>query len=164
MVSSCIVLKRKVSMNFIFLSAACSLMQFTIQCLCCDCLKVFIKLAGAGAIRNALAFFQVLNMEDNSRVNKSRNIWFKDMNSFLYIVVFCQCNISWETEEAKKEPLRWLKYGEIDVIVTFECVNAILSFLLYYYMRNFCNLIGLEQRYFSLIWNTYMWKLQTFCV
>ena len=34
--------------------------------------------------------------------------------------------------------------------------------LLYYYMRNFCNLIGLEQRYFSLIWNTYMWKLQTF--
>ena len=34
--------------------------------------------------------------------------------------------------------------------------------LLYYYMRNFCNLIGLEQWYFSLIWNTYMWKLQTF--
>jgi len=29
---------------------------------------------------------------------------------------------------------------------------------LYYYMRNFCNLIGLEQRYFSLIWNTYMWN------
>ena len=35
--------------------------------------------------------------------------------------------------------------------------------VLYYYMRNFCNLIGLEQWYFSLIWNTYMWKLQTFC-
>jgi len=34
---------------------------------------------------------------------------------------------------------------------------------LYYYMRNFWNLIGLEQWYFSLIWNTYMWKLQTFC-
>ena len=34
---------------------------------------------------------------------------------------------------------------------------------LYFYMRNFCNLIGLEQWYFSLIWNTYMWKLQTFC-
>ena len=33
---------------------------------------------------------------------------------------------------------------------------------LYYYMRNFCNLIGLEQWYFILIWNTYMWKLQTF--
>ena len=32
--------------------------------------------------------------------------------------------------------------------------------VLYYYMRNFCNLIGLEQWYFSLIWNTYMWKLQ----
>ena len=34
---------------------------------------------------------------------------------------------------------------------------------LYYYMNNHCNLIGLEQWYFSLIWNTYMWKLQTFC-
>ena len=34
---------------------------------------------------------------------------------------------------------------------------------LYYNMRNFCNLIGLEQWYFSLIWNTYMWKLQTLC-
>ena len=33
---------------------------------------------------------------------------------------------------------------------------------LYYYMRNFCKLIGLEQWYFSLIWNIYMWKLQTF--
>ena len=27
----------------------------------------------------------------------------------------------------------------------------------------FCNLIGLEQWYFSLIWNTYKWKLQTLC-
>ena len=34
---------------------------------------------------------------------------------------------------------------------------------LYYYMKNFCNFIGLEQWYFSVIWNTYMWKLQTFC-
>ena len=34
---------------------------------------------------------------------------------------------------------------------------------LYYYMRNFCNLFGSEQWCFSLIWNTYMWKLQTFC-
>ena len=31
---------------------------------------------------------------------------------------------------------------------------------LYYYMSNCCNLIGLEQWYFNLIWNTYMWKLQ----
>ena len=35
--------------------------------------------------------------------------------------------------------------------------------LLYYYMRNFCNLIGSEQWYYSFIWNTYMSKLQTFC-
>ena len=33
---------------------------------------------------------------------------------------------------------------------------------LYCYMINFFNLISLEQWYFSLIWNTYMWKLQTF--
>ena len=33
---------------------------------------------------------------------------------------------------------------------------------LYYHMRNFYNLIGLELWYFSLIWNNYMWKLQTF--
>ena len=29
-------------------------------------------------------------------------------------------------------------------------------------MRNFRDVIGLERWYFSLIWNTYMWKLQTF--
>ena len=27
-----------------------------------------------------------------------------------------------------------------------------------YYVRNFCNLIGLEQWYFSWIWNTYIWQ------
>ena len=31
--------------------------------------------------------------------------------------------------------------------------NILLCYL-YYYMKNFCNLIGLEQWYFSLIWNT----------
>ena len=41
--------------------------------------------------------------------------------------------------------------------------SAKILTVLYHYMRNFCNLIGLEQWYFSLIWNTYMWKLQTFC-
>ena len=32
-----------------------------------------------------------------------------------------------------------------------------------FYPYTFCNLIGLEQWYFNLIWNTYMWKLQNFC-
>ena len=40
--------------------------------------------------------------------------------------------------------------------------NDYILWHLYYYMRNNCNLIGLEQWYFSLSWNTYMWKLQTF--
>ena len=35
--------------------------------------------------------------------------------------------------------------------------------ILYYYMRNFCKLIALERWYFSLIWNTYMSKLQNLC-
>ena len=35
---------------------------------------------------------------------------------------------------------------------------------LHYYIKSFCNLIAfIEQRYFRLIWDTYMWKLQTFC-
>ena len=37
---------------------------------------------------------------------------------------------------------------------TFDKLNAVEEeqlILLYYYMRNFCNLIGLEQWYFSLI-------------
>ena len=50
------------------------------------------------------------------------------------------------------------------MLIMVEVTDAIMQYfiLLYYYMRNFCNLIGLEQRYFSLIWNTYMWKLQPF--
>ena len=48
---------------------------------------------------------------------------------------------------------RWIRF-----ILLF-----ILLVHLYYYMRNFCNLIGLEQWYFNLIWNTYIWKLQNLC-
>ena len=49
-------------------------------------------------------------------------------------------------------------------MVRFHEKNIVMHKLLslYYYMKNFCNLIGLEQKYFTLIWNTYMWKLQTF--
>ena len=36
--------------------------------------------------------------------------------------------------------------------------------LLYYNRKNFCNLIGSVHLVFQLtVWNTYMWKLQTFC-
>ena len=49
-------------------------------------------------------------------------------------------------------------------IVAYLMVMIFSVFIsLYYYMKNFCNFIGLEQWYFSVIWNTYMWKLQTFC-
>ena len=34
--------------------------------------------------------------------------------------------------------------------------------ILYYYKRNFYNLIGLEQWYFNSIWNTYMYMWKTF--
>ena len=50
-----------------------------------------------------------------------------------------------------------------DIFVSLHAwVSPILEFL-YYYMRNFCNLIGLAQWYFSLIWNIYTSKLQTLC-
>ena len=39
--------------------------------------------------------------------------------------------------------------------------NGILSIILLH--EKICNLVGLEQWYFSLIWKSYMWKLQTFC-
>ena len=47
-------------------------------------------------------------------------------------------------------------------VLEYELQPKAILQLLYYYMKNFCNLIGLEQWYFTLIWNTYMWKLQTF--
>ena len=46
---------------------------------------------------------------------------------------------------------------ETDDMTQIRCLNVDLNnkprplLLLYYYMRNFCNLIGLEQWYFSLI-------------
>ena len=43
------------------------------------------------------------------------------------------------------------------------CWSLMILHLLYCYMRNFCNLIGLEEWYFNLSWNTYMWKLQILC-
>ena len=56
--------------------------------------------------------------------------------------------------EAVKNP----RYNIHCFVVTLILPN------LYYYMRNFiCNLIDLEQWYLSLIWNTCMGKLQTFC-
>ena len=36
--------------------------------------KVFVELAGVGAIDKALSFFQILNKRKNSRVDKSRII------------------------------------------------------------------------------------------
>ena len=60
-------------------------------------------------------------------------------------------------------------YIIIIIIITITKLSNLIGYQLpwfqplYYYIRNFCNLIGLEQWYFNLIWNTYMWKLQTFC-
>ena len=43
-----------------------------------------------------------------------------------------------------------------------RCERSLIG-AVFFIKRNFCNLIGLEQWYFSLIWNTNMWKLQTVC-
>ena len=55
--------------------------------------------------------------------------------------------------------------GAVSGIVTGDALVSFRPLLLslYNYMRNFCNLIGLEQWYLSLIWNTYIWKLQNYC-
>ena len=59
-----------------------------------------------------------------------------------------------------KEPTREVFSFKSDcVIENFKEFQSLLQVL--YYMRNFCDLIGLEQWYFSLIWNSYLWKLQT---
>ena len=57
----------------------------------------------------------------------------------------------------------YLECGNREQIYTRFLFRSFSFPVLYCYMRNFCNLIGLEQWYFSLIWNTDMWKLQTFC-
>ena len=57
----------------------------------------------------------------------------------------------------------YLECGNREQIYTRFLFRSFSFPVLYCYMRNFCNLIGLEQWYFTLIWNTYMWKLQTFC-
>ena len=57
---------------------------------------------------------------------------------------------------------QWQVEGSPGWPVSTLVMGAVCSFL-YYNRRNFCNLIGLEQWYSSLIWNTYMWKVQTFC-
>ena len=41
--------------------------------------------------------------------------------------------------------------NKVKVQLPSEWPNLLLIETLYYYMRNFCNLIGLEQWYFSLI-------------
>ena len=43
-----------------------------------------------------------------------------------------------------------LSIKRVSVQAGFHCTFKVFHFL-YYYMRNYCNLIGLEQWYFSLI-------------
>ena len=62
--------------------------------------------------------------------------------------------------------IRWVEIYPVDSIIHLlnnrgqiiwahqELANLVLKSL-YYYIRNFRNLIGVEQWYFSLIWNTY---------
>ena len=50
---------------------------------------------------------------------------------------------------------RWIHV----VFVTKRIRNKALRWL-HYGLRNFCNVIGCDELYFSLIWNTYMYKLQ----
>ena len=50
-------------------------------------------------------------------------------------------------------------FDSVRIITRLRAWNTSVPHIPYYF-RNFCNLIGLEQWSFSLIWNTYMLKLQ----
>ena len=73
----------------------------------------------------------------------------------MYIILIK--NIKWLHHETKNQSITIIVFNVIIIMYSITLLH-----LLYYYMNNFSNLIGLEQWYFSLIWNTYMWKLQTF--
>ena len=81
----------------------------------------------------------------------------------MYIILIK--NIKWLHHETKNQSIIIIVFNVIIIIIIIIIIimySITLLHLLYYYMNNFSNLIGLEQWYFSLIWNTYMWKLQTF--
>ena len=87
------------------------------------------------------------------------NFWSNDSHhffSFFFFVHDCWSGVFLGVAETIADSLLCLRCG--------YCSASFQSFvlrLLYYHMGNFYYLIGLEQWYFSLIWKTYMWKLQT---
>ena len=62
---------------------------------------------------------------------------------------FCQPDTNESGNQSR--PLKELKLGCISFQKEFLLFVIKVLQRLYYYMRNFCNLIGLEQWYFSLI-------------
>ena len=95
----------------------------------------------------------------------AKNHWnFVSSNTFQYhvweyMLSLLKASIGWALSKA-------LSYHSNHFLLSkWMCLNGFSLFFVmnWFVMRNFCNLIGLEQWYFSLIWNTYMWKLQTFC-
>ena len=75
-----------------------------------------------------------------------------------YIIISNFCFISQRARKLDKFGGKMTKFEDIGVDLNkvkvqlpSEWPNLLLIETLYYYMRNFCNLIGLEQWYFSLI-------------
>ena len=84
----------------------------------------------------------------------------EDANQFVtsFAVAYSPDGYRWTPFKANSR-LKVLLFWYLNRCCTWNCFNNNYTTK----MRNFCNLIGLEQWYFSLIWNTYMWKLQNYC-
>ena len=72
----------------------------------------------------ARSFFQILKKE---RMHAWTSQGSFDLRTW---TVSCTLYNSWKTGEAEKVLLKWLKYGEIYVIVFFECIKCYLIILI----------------------------------
>ena len=62
------------------------------------------------------------------------------------------CNNDWRLYRRPICKMQIIMYRNI--YITIKPKQEVTFYRLYYFMRNFCNLIDLEHWYFSLIWNT----------
>ena len=99
-------------------------------------------------------FFHLLMTTVNLKILSLSRIWVKNAGFLESVLIIFQLVLA----------LKRLCHSSHNCIVSMlsrfsRILPPPLLPSLYYYMRNFCNLIGLEQWYFNLIWNNYMWKL-----
>ena len=83
-----------------------------------------------------------------------------------FVIFTCRYfKLSWNTTALSQSNCRNLSCSRLLIVYSNNSIKILYYSDIYTttWGLNFCNLIGLEQWYFSLIWNKYMWKSQTFC-